>query len=105
MNYEYKTIKRKNYGDTPWGSPCLYSIKDRQAPGVPFKGFHWMRFAEDLTSRFQACARWLPTKVKVEHWGKYGGGSGEIQAPLAQRVTSALQAALTGAWRSVVTPH
>ena len=26
----------------------------RQAPGVPFKGFHWIRCAEGLVSRFEA---------------------------------------------------
>ena len=36
--------------------PCLYSQEYRQALGAPFKGFHWIRCAEDLTSRFVARA-------------------------------------------------
>ena len=40
------------------------------------EGFHWIRCAEDLTSRFEACA--LATKVKVESLGKHGGHMASI---------------------------
>ena len=60
----------------------------RQASGEPFKGFHWIPYAEDLTSRFEARAPALPTNVKVEPRGKYGGlmagqDLGEYRRPLS----------------------
>ena len=45
-------------------------------PGVPFKGFHWKRCAEDLTSRFEARGRGLQhyqPRSKLNLGGKHGG--------------------------------
>ena len=64
----------------------------RQAPGVQFKGLHWIRCAENLTSRLEAGAL-APNRPKLnigKNMAAARPGSGVIHEP--QSVTSDLQA-------------